>query len=375
MAFIATLLRVYVRIHLVKSFGWDDAWMMAALLTHIMFATCAIAGAHYGTGRYFDDISGDGIFMAMRYWWLCYIAYCLTMIEAKISIGLFLLRVTVSRLQRTIIYVAMGLTVLTGIVFFFVTLFQCAPVSFFWNKDQPGTCVNIDVIIGLTFLYSAVSAICDFTFGLLPVWLVWGLNMRKSEKMALIPILSMGCIASTAVIVRMAFVMDFRSPEFLHDTVDIAIWSDIEQGLAITAGSLATLRPLYRVITARLGWSLTSTNPLSDKKGSSPFPRSGLSSGNQRRKKSGPFSLITLTRHDGPSEEYGLENCRPVKLRDDLADSIDSDGRPNNEKGFNTWRIQVGDGSEEELNSAKNTKMENGITRKTDIYTAVEGRR
>lgn len=169
--------------------------------------------------------------------------------------------------------------------------------------------------------------------------------------------------------------MDFRSPEFLHDTVDIAIWSDIEQGLAITAGSLATLRPLYRVITARLGWSLTSTNPLSDKKGSSPFPRSGLSSGNQRRKKSGPFSLITLTRHDGPSEEYGLENCRPVKLRDDLADSIDSDGRPNNEKGFNTWRIQVGDGSEEELNSAKNTKMENGITRKTDIYTAVEGRR
>ena len=116
------------------------------------------------------------------------------MIAAKISIGLFLLRVTVSKLQRLIIYIAMGLTVLTGIVFFFVTLLQCSPVSFFWNKHQPGKCVNVDVIIGLTFLYSAVSAICDFTFGLLPVWLVWGLNMRKSEKLALIPILSMGCM-------------------------------------------------------------------------------------------------------------------------------------------------------------------------------------
>ncbi len=38
-------------------------------------------------------------------------------------------------------------------------------------------------------------------------------------------------------------------------TIDIAIWSTTEQGLAITAGSLATLRPLFRRIAAKLGWS------------------------------------------------------------------------------------------------------------------------
>jgi hypothetical protein len=38
-------------------------------------------------------------------------------------------------------------------------------------------------------------------------------------------------------------------------TTDIAIWSTIEQGLAITAGSLATLRPLFFLAMSRLGFS------------------------------------------------------------------------------------------------------------------------
>jgi hypothetical protein len=159
-----------------------------------MFATCAITGVHYGTGRHMLELSPENIFRAMRYWWLCYIAYCWTMIAAKISIGLFLLRVTVDRIQRYIIYTIMGLSTTIGLVFFFATLFQCAPIDYFWNRSQPGSCIDIDVIIGLTYLYSAVATICDFTFGLLPIWLVWNLNMSKSSKIALIPILSMGCV-------------------------------------------------------------------------------------------------------------------------------------------------------------------------------------
>lgn len=35
--------------------------------------------------------------------------------------------------------------------------------------------------------------------------------------------------------------------------MDVAIWSTVEQGLAITAGSLATLRPLFNLAAHRLG--------------------------------------------------------------------------------------------------------------------------
>jgi len=116
------------------------------------------------------------------------------MIFAKASIGFFLLRVAVVRIQRQIIYAVVSTTVVVGTVFLFVTVFECSPVSYFWNRTQPGHCVSIDVIIGLTYFYSVVNAICDFTFGLLPVFLVWNLKMDRKVKIILIPVLGMGCV-------------------------------------------------------------------------------------------------------------------------------------------------------------------------------------
>ncbi|ORY19021.1 hypothetical protein BCR34DRAFT_472692 [Clohesyomyces aquaticus] len=371
-AFAATVLRVYVRTRLVKAFGWDDAWMVFAMLCHIFFATAAIGGVHYGTGRHMTELEPENIFKAMRYWWLCYIAYFWTMIGAKISIGLFLLRVTISKLQRWTIYIVMGLTVLTGIVFFLVTLLQCSPINYFWDRSRPGACINVEVIVGLTFLYGAINAVCDLTFGMLPVFLVWNLNMSRNSKIALIPILSMGCVASIAPIVRMPFVTKFRDPDFLYATVDIAIWSDIEQGLAITAGSLATLRPLYRLICQRVGLSRTGTKPLGATSGKdTPYGKRSGPSGNERRN-GGPFSIITFTRHGNDSdEEYGLRNVKPMQLSDKDEVRLERD-----ERGFSSWRIQVGDGSEEELN--KNV-VTGGITKQTDVFmdneSAMRGKR
>lgn len=152
-----------------------------------------------------------------QYWWLCYAAYTSTMMFAKISIGFFLLRVTVEQIYIWIIYTAMGITIVTGIVFFFVTVLQCSPVSYFWSRavGGDGKCLDMEIIIGLTYFYSAVSALCDFTFGLLPIVMLWNLNMSRSTKIAIAPILSMACIASAGVLVRTAYVKDFRSPDFL----------------------------------------------------------------------------------------------------------------------------------------------------------------
>jgi hypothetical protein len=117
------------------------------------------------------------------------------MIASKISIGLFLLRVTVRKIHKWVIYTALGLTVLIGLLFFFITLLQCWPISFFWNKKiENGQCVDVNIIIALTFLYSAVSVISDFTFATLPVFLIWGLNMSVRTRVLLIPILGMACM-------------------------------------------------------------------------------------------------------------------------------------------------------------------------------------
>ena len=41
MAFVATLLRVYVRLFIVRSFGSDDAWMVGALVCYLVVIPCS----------------------------------------------------------------------------------------------------------------------------------------------------------------------------------------------------------------------------------------------------------------------------------------------------------------------------------------------
>lgn len=56
----------------------------------------------------------------------------------------------------------------------------------------------------------------------------------------------MHCRAGVAVIVRFPYLKYYADKQFLYKTAYIAIWSNIEAGLGITAGSLPTLRPLIR---------------------------------------------------------------------------------------------------------------------------------
>jgi hypothetical protein len=119
-----------------------------AQVAHILFATCAIGGIHWGTGRHMDTLSDEQKFKAMRYWWYCYLAYCLAMVTSKISIGLFLLRVTIQKVHKWIIYASVAVSAFTGGIFFFVTVFQCTPIRY---------ALSYEIHVRLLTVYQATS--------------------------------------------------------------------------------------------------------------------------------------------------------------------------------------------------------------------------
>ncbi|KAF4454067.1 hypothetical protein F53441_3352 [Fusarium austroafricanum] len=297
MAGITCILRAYVRCFMVKAFRMDDWLMILAMVFFTLYGTFSNTGVTYGTGRHHDDLEPAAITSAMMCWWFCFLWYCLTMVSCKLSIGYFLLAVANSKPQRWIIYLAMFSTALSGIIFFFVTLFQCHPISFFWNKDQSGSCVDAGVIIGLATLYSVFAVLSDFVFALLPAFIIWNLQLHKRTKYALIPLLAMGCVASAAVITRFPYLPYFRKPDYLWNTTDIAIWSTIEQGLAITASSMATLRPLIKLVAFRFGFT---SKPFSGPSGyrSSRAPGPGTPADFSRNK---AYTLTSVNRQEAPS--------------------------------------------------------------------------
>ncbi|GKZ48409.1 hypothetical protein AbraIFM66951_000470 [Aspergillus brasiliensis] len=168
---------------------------------------------------------------------------------AKVSIALALLRLTVRQAHRIILWTIIGVVTAIGLMFWLVLLFDCRPVSYFWLRLEPthtGTCQPIRTLLAIAYLYSAITILCDLTLGILPVFLIWRLQMNGRTKVALGIILSLGAIASVAVIIRLPFLHFYGDTDFLYSTYQIAIWSIIETGLGITAGSLVTLRALSR---------------------------------------------------------------------------------------------------------------------------------
>lgn len=58
--------------------------------------------------------------------------------------------------------------------------------------------------------------------------------------------------ASTATIIRIPYLTSLSNKsDFLYATTDVAIWSCCESGLAITAASAATLRPIFHNFISR----------------------------------------------------------------------------------------------------------------------------
>lgn len=210
-----------------------------------------LTGIHYGTGQRTADISLADSLHAMRCWWLCFLAYASTITLAKLSLGCFFLRLaSIITPHRIVSIVITTAAVVIGVVYFFLSLFQCKPVDFFWTRLEgaEGKCISMDVIIGMTYLYGAIAAATDIGFGLLLGALVWALNVERKTKMLIAPLLGMACIASYAALVRMPYIQNFKSADFLYGTVDISLWSTVEVGVSVVAGNLATLRPLVQHI-------------------------------------------------------------------------------------------------------------------------------
>jgi hypothetical protein len=66
LAVVATVLRCYVRLRLVRAFGLDDWLMLCAMVTFTVYCTSSIIGVTYGTGQHVWDLAQEDNSMAKK---------------------------------------------------------------------------------------------------------------------------------------------------------------------------------------------------------------------------------------------------------------------------------------------------------------------
>lgn len=90
-------------------------------------------------------------------------------------------------------------TVIFGVFYGLVVLLQCKPVDAWWTLERHG-CMDPIIIVNATYAASALNAVADWTFGTLPIFIVWGLNMNKRTKKIAVGVLSFAamCVSPAA---------------------------------------------------------------------------------------------------------------------------------------------------------------------------------
>lgn len=114
----------------------------------------------------------------------------------KAAIGLMLLRLSVSRTHRIIVYLNLAVTQLYSFVFFFIFLFQCYPSAYFWTRftGGQGSCMDPYIVVATFYGYSVIACITDWVFAILPAFLVWSLQLSRREKASVIAVLATGAL-------------------------------------------------------------------------------------------------------------------------------------------------------------------------------------
>lgn len=80
-----------------------------------------------------------------------------------------------------------------GLVFFLLVIFQCWPVRAIWDKTiTDAKCLPVSTAIGFTG--AGLSIVEDFIILLLPLPLVWKLQMGTKKKAGVMFLISVGSL-------------------------------------------------------------------------------------------------------------------------------------------------------------------------------------
>ncbi|KAK0105942.1 hypothetical protein ONS95_004454 [Cadophora gregata] len=209
----------------------------------LIFSTLGALSVATGFGLDAWDVDNLPLALALYFW--DEIFYVLILGLCKVSILMFYLRIFPHQEFRTACYVILVWVSLNTIVFSFLTLFQCIPISTNWNgwekKGGRDVCLNLNA---QSFASSGINIAQDVAILLLPIpWLVT-LRVTLKKKLHVLFMFSLGIFICICSIVRITKVVKFtdNSSNPTRDFVDVTYWTAIEAYVSIVIPNLPAIR-------------------------------------------------------------------------------------------------------------------------------------
>ena len=168
--------------------------------------------------------------------------YSMALTAGKISVCLLYLRLFPQRWFKAAVFSVIVFQVAWAITVIVIAFAQCTPMGKQWHPRIPGHCINQVAYNGYISLPNIFS---DAVVIVLPMPIIWKLQLSMSQKLALTSIFLIGSISMIASCVRTNLFLNtnaFSDPTWA--SVTLISWTTAEPGIVLIAACLPILRPL-----------------------------------------------------------------------------------------------------------------------------------
>ncbi|KAK8016873.1 Integral membrane protein [Apiospora rasikravindrae] len=268
-ALVTVVLRIFTRVYLVRSgIGIDDLLVVLSALT-----TCAFLGITFemcgiAIGRHFWQVTvADYSPYFLAYSTAATMTYSLSVIFSKLSILFFYLRLSPQQSFRFAVIALIVIVSAYALAYQVVSIFSCKPMRAAWDITiTDATCVDKEAVyMGL----SISNIIMDVIILLIPIQVVYPLQMSKRQKVSLLMLFATGglkaptdnnSVCASAIKRTVILPPLMHSPDYSWDVAEQFVWSYIEVNAGIICATVPALKPFFvRYVPKLLGASLGSS--------------------------------------------------------------------------------------------------------------------
>ncbi|KAI0964900.1 hypothetical protein F4678DRAFT_454617 [Xylaria arbuscula] len=258
--------RFYLRAFIIKSLSSDDWIMLAAVLGQIGSQVCVTIASYWGLGMHDADLSFyPNLINVLKWLWFSLIPGTIGTVLARISIALLLIRLFGTKIWfRYFLIITNVLQASFSISLLVIIFTSVSPLEGLWNPHLPAKRLDPHIQGNVALVAQSLLAFADLTYVLIPITIVWRLNMSKRQKFGLSLLLafSLGTLAAsiakaiTSDILNTASDPTSGSTDLQYMAASSNLIGNIEQSLVVILGCVPPLRPItkLKIFQSVTGW-------------------------------------------------------------------------------------------------------------------------
>ncbi|KAK6813122.1 hypothetical protein RU639_010781 [Aspergillus parasiticus] len=283
-AFLAIVLRFYIRIHTKRSLWLDDYAALYSAIMVVGYCASSILQTRWGLGLHAEYFPTANVKQFSKVQYVGGPFYAMSLLGFKVSLLASYLRIGgFVKVYRTIIIVAIVAVVVNQVIFTFLFIFPCRPIAMQWDSNLSGTCIDT---LKSYYALAGTSLGFDIVIIALPLPVLWNLQLGTRQKVALCCVFAIGFFVTIIQIIRIFTIARLKT---YTDSKPVILWSIIEISLAVIIACVPTYGPYFRVFVSNI--SSYRRRPTGQD-----YP---LTSGNRQiRASSRKFGLSSLGRDD-----------------------------------------------------------------------------